>query len=166
MDSRPKFPIFVDRNAKTYPKMKRFFAVIIAIFTLSNAFAQEVANPVIEAQIRYDEAVLMQKQTIVDARNEERQASEVAEQRVEDCKVTLQSLKQSYKDVVAEQKQRVADAKREVENAKIRLKEESKRSKQEIEAAKATTKSVLADKKSQVARAKAEIARLKAEAHK
>lgn len=166
LDNRPILSIFVDRNAKNNPTMKRLFAVIIAIFAVSNCFAQEATNQIIEAQIRYDEAVLTQKQSIIEARNEERHAIEVAEQRVEDCKIALQTLKQSYKEITAEQKQRVADAKREVVNAKIRLKEESKRSKQEIQAAKATTKSVLADKKSQVARAKAEIARLKAEAHK
>ena len=156
----------MDINAKTNLTMKRFFAVIIAIFTLSNCFAQEATNQLLDAQIRYDEAVLMQKQVIVDTRNEERHIIEVAEQRVEDSKIALQSLKQNYKTVVEEQKQRVKDAKREVQNAKIRLKEESKRSKQEIQAAKATTKSVLADRRSQVARAKAEIARLKIEANR
>ena len=165
LDNRPGFPIFVNINTKTNSTMKRFFAVVIAIFAVSNCFAQET-NPIIEAQIRYDEAVLMQKQAIIDARNDERRAIEIAEQRVEDSKNTLLTLKQTYKTIVEEQKQRVADAKREVVNAKIRLKEESKRAKQETQAAKATTKSVLADKKSQVARAKAEIARLKVEANK
>ena len=163
LDNRPILSIFVDRNAKNNPTMKRLFAVIIAIFAVSNCFAQEATNQIIEAQIRYDEAVLTQKQSIIEARNEERHAIEVAEQRVEDCKTTLQTLKQSYKEITAEQKQRVAMAKRELKNATLRHKEEAMRAKQEVAAAKANTESVIAERKSEVARAKAEIARVKAE---
>ena len=136
--------------------MKRFIVVIIAIFAASHCFAQDIVNnALLEAQIRYDEAVLAQKQATTEMRNEERRVADAAAQRLAD-----------YKAVIAEQKQRVADAKRELQSVTMRYKEESVRSKKEISAARANTKSVLAERKSQVARAKAEIARVKAETQK
>ena len=147
--------------------MKRFIVVIIAIFAASHCFAQEIVNnALLEAQIRYDEAVLAQKQATTEMRNEERRVADAAAQRLADCKSELQVTKHNYKAVIAEQKQRVADAKRELQSVTMRYKEESVRSKKEISAARANTKSVLAERKSQVARAKAEIARVKAETQK
>ena len=70
--------------------MKRFIVVIIAIFTASHCFAQEIANnALLEAQIRYDEAVLAQKQATTEMRNEERRVADASAQRLAECKSEL-----------------------------------------------------------------------------